>query len=263
MVAIVYLVAGMSSRYGNNIKQMAKIGPNNETLIEYSVKQALKNKFSKIVFITNKRTEYLFKNIFGQKYKSIPVLYVQQKYDENTRSRPWGTTDALCSIIDHINEPFIIVNGDDLYGDSSFKKGFQMMMNNDTNIIGCIRMDKILPIEDANRGVIFTKNGYVIGMKEMLKVNRINNPELLNEYGNVNFIGLQYSALKYIKMILDQFKNEHKGNKTIECLLPDSLNLLIENGILKMKYFEITEEILGITYPGDEIKVRNKIINKK
>ena len=87
MVVIVYMVAGMSSRFGGKPKQMARVGPNNETLIEYSVKQALKQDFSKLVFITNPKTESLFKNLFGTTYLNTPVMYIEQFYDKSKRQR--------------------------------------------------------------------------------------------------------------------------------------------------------------------------------
>jgi len=262
MVAIVYLVAGMSSRYGGNVKQMAKIGPNNETLIQYSVDQALINPFSKIIFITNHVTEHLYKNIFGDKYKEIPVLYIEQKYDNNIRTRPWGTTDALCCIHGYINEPFILVNGDDIYGENTFKKGFSLLNNG--NIIGCIKMSKSLPEnQQVNRGVIFVNETHVTGIKEMLKISRDNNPELLDEFANVNFIGLQPIVLDYLNNILTEFKENNKNHPDIECLLPDCINILIKENKLKLEYFEIENEILGVTYPGDEIIVKNLLKNNK
>ena len=102
MTVIVFLVAGMSSRFGGKPKPLAKIGHNNETLIEYSVNQAIINKFSKIIFVTNSKTEQDIKNLFSNKYKNIDVEYVQQKYDTNKRIRPCGTTDAICSIIKYV-----------------------------------------------------------------------------------------------------------------------------------------------------------------
>jgi len=178
MISIVFMVAGMSSRFGGNPKQMAKVGPNNETLIEFSVNQALRCNFNKLIFITNPKTESLFKNIFGNFYKNVPVLYVEQKYNKSIRKRPWGTTDAICSIIDIINEPFIMVNGDDLYGMSTFEKGFNMMQNKNINVIGGLKIINTLPEKgNVNRGVIFVNGNNVIGMKEMLNISKINNPE--------------------------------------------------------------------------------------
>lgn len=260
MVAIVYLVAGMSSRFNGRVKQMAIIGPNDETLIEYSVNQALTCPYSKLIFVTNSSTEYLFKNIFGSNYKNIPVEYVEQKYDKNKRERPWGTTDAVCSIINNINEPFIMVNSDDIYGINTFKKGFNLLNNSNKNIIGGIKMDKILSKDsEANRGVIYLNNNNVINIKEMLKISREKNPELLSTFASVNFIGLQPKALEHLNKLLLQFKELNKNDPKIECLLPDYLGLLIQEQKIEIQFFEIIDEILGITYPEDEIIIKKKI----
>lgn len=258
MISIVFMVAGMSSRFGGNPKQMAKVGPNNETLIEFSVNQALRCNFNKLIFITNPKTESLFKNIFGNFYKNVPVLYVEQKYNKSIRKRPWGTTDAICSIIDIINEPFIMVNGDDLYGMSTFEKGFNMMQNKNINVIGGLKIINTLPEKgNVNRGVIFVNGNNVIGMKEMLNISKINNPELHNELANVNFIGLQPSILNLLKAILEKFKLENKDDQKIECILPDNLDQLIKEKKLELQFFEITEKILGITNPEDEEILKN------
>jgi len=258
MISIVFMVAGMSSRFGGNPKQMAKVGPNNETLIEFSVNQALRCNFNKLIFITNPKTESLFKNIFGNFYKNVPVLYVEQKYNKSIRKRPWGTTDAICSIIDIINEPFIMVNGDDLYGMSTFEKGFNIMQNKNINVIGGLKIINTLPEKgNVNRGVIFVNGNNVIGMKEMLNISKINNPELHNELANVNFIGLQPSILNLLKAILEKFKLENKDDQKIECILPDNLDQLIKEKKLELQFFEITEKILGITNPEDEEILKN------
>ena len=96
----------------------------------------------------------------------------------------------------------------------------------------------------------------------MLNINKNSNPELLKEYGNVNFICMQPGILAELQDLLEKFKSINKNNRSIECLLPDSLNILIKNGKMDMKYFEITEDILGITHPGDEIVVANTIRSK-
>jgi choline kinase len=258
MVAIVYMVAGMSSRFGGRPKQMAKVGPDNETLIEYSVKQALKQNFSKLIFITNPKTEHLFKEIFGKEYLNRDVLYIEQYYDKKTRSRPWGTTDAICSMLGHINEPFIMVNGDDIYGEETFELGFNKMFEADKNIIGGLPVIKTIPEEgEVNRGVIMVNGNKVTGLREMLKISKTKNPELMNLLANVNFIGLQYNVLIQLNEILQKFKNENYNDPKIECLLPDNLNELIENKYIEMDFFEIQNEIIGLTNPEDEEIVRN------
>ncbi len=253
----------MSSRFGGKPKQMAIIGPNNETLIEYSVNQALNScKFEKIIFITNPKTEDLFKNLFKNIYKNTPIQYIQQKYDLNKRQRPWGTTDAICSVIDHIDQPFIMLNGDDIYGESTFKKGFELMKTPNINIIGGLKIINTLPDKGfVNRGVIFVSGKKVMGLKEMICISKADNPELHNELANVNFIGLQPFVLDKLKTILDKFKKLNENDPKIECLLPDNLNELIEMDIIEMEFFEITSEILGITNPGDDLILKKKLAN--
>ena len=261
MTVIVFMVAGMSSRFGGKPKQMAKVGPNNETLIEYSVNQALTCNFSKVIFITNPKTEKLFVDIFGNKYHNTPVEYIEQVYDKTKRLRPWGTTDAICSIT-NINEPFILLNGDDIYGVDAFKKGFQMMENNNTNIIGGLKIINTLPESGTvNRGVIFVNGNKVTGMKEMLNISKSANPELHNKLASVNFIGLQPNVLDLLRVILDKFKKDNPNDKKIECILPDNLNELIQTGLINMEFFEITDKILGITNPGDEDIVKQILLN--
>lgn len=256
MVAIVYMVAGMSSRFGGMPKQMAQIGPNHETLIEYSVNQALTQPFSELIFITNARTEYLFQEIFKNEYKNTNVKYIQQKYDVNTRSRPWGTTDAVCSLLDKINDSFILVNGDDIYGEPTFKTGFEKMQN-PINIIGGLSVKKTINNDgEVNRGILTIYENKVNKIEEKLNISRIKNPELMDQLANVNFIGLQYEILKDLKTILDDFKKTHENNAKIECFLTDNLNVLLENKKINIDFFEIKENIIGITNPEDAQKVK-------
>ena len=258
MVSLVYMVAGMSSRFGGRPKQMAKVGSNNETLIEYSVNQALKQKFKKIYFITNPKTEQLFRDIFKNKYHDIEVIYVEQKYDKVKRKKPWGTTDALCSLIGHIDNSFILLNGDDIYGESTFEIGYNMMVSKNINLVGGVPFLNSVPENGkVNRGIINVENGKVKDIKEVLDISRETHNDFFNKICNVNFIGLQVNILNMLNDILIKFKNDNKDDAKIECLLPDNLNELIQNNLMSMEYFEIKEKILGLTNPEDEEIVRN------
>jgi dTDP-glucose pyrophosphorylase len=120
-VAIVYLVAGISSRFGGKIKQFAVVGSNGETLIEYSMNQAIKAGFNKIIFIVGNSTEKPFKEKFKDSYKGIEIKYAHQLYDPKERDKPWGTCDAICSAKNLINGAFVVCNGDDIYGEKPFR----------------------------------------------------------------------------------------------------------------------------------------------
>jgi hypothetical protein len=259
---IVFMVAGMSSRYGGKLKQLAKVGKNGETLIEVSVNQALTSPFTKVIFITNELTEDKFKMVFGDTYKGLPVEYIRQEWDKSTRDRPWGTTGAVCSLVGKVDQPFILVNSDDLYGEETFRTGFSLLNETKNNIIGGCLLEKTMPKERetlVNRGVIRVHNETqkVIGIKEMLKISREKNPELLNKPASVNFLGLLPKTVGFLETILRDFQKEHATDRKIECLLPDNLDFLIKYNFITMDYFEIKNKIYGITYPGDEELIKS------
>ena len=265
---VVFMVAGMSSRFGGTPKQFAIIGnkETGETLIEYSVNQALKAaknicSINKIIFITNPKTEEQFKNLFNNELwmnSKTKFEYIQQDFDQATRMRPWGTCGAVCSLQGHVDQPFILLNGDDIYGEETFKKGYHMLLAEKNNIIGGCKMVNTLP-EDGlvNRGLIETNNeSYVTSMRELLKISKKENPELHDKLGNVNFIGLLPKTVELLTHILNRFKVEHKDDPKIECLLPDNLNELIQTKQITMKAFQIMNKIYGITHPGDDAILR-------
>ena len=259
---LVFMVAGMSSRYGGKLKQLAKVGKNGETLIEVSVNQALTSPFTKVIFITNELTEDNFKLVFGDTYKGLPVEYIRQEWDKSTRDRPWGTTGAVCSLVGKVDQPFILVNSDDLYGEETFRTGFSLLSETKNNIIGGCLLEKTMPKERetlVNRGVIRVHNETqkVLGIKEMLKISREKNPELLNKPASVNFLGLLPKTVGFLETILRDFQKEHATDRKIECLLPDNLDFLIKYNFITMDYFEIKNKIYGITYPGDEELIKS------
>ena len=96
-----------------------------------------------------------------------------------------------------------------------------------------------------------------MGIKEMLKISREKNPELLNKPASVNFLGLLPKTVGFLETILRDFQKEHATDRKIECLLPDNLDFLIKYNFITMDYFEIKNKIYGITYPGDEELIKS------
>lgn len=264
MTSVVFMIAGMSSRFGGSPKQLEKVGPNEETLIEYSVKQALKIPFEHIYFITNPKTEIFFREIFSTSYQSIPVTYIPQIYDTNKRKKPWGTSDAIASLVNHIkNEPCLILNGDDIYGEDTFYKAYKYIQKYPKdNIIGVIPLIRTLPKSGkVNRGIVNIQNDVdlkVISLEEKLNIS-IEQTEYHNMYTNVNCIYLQSKTIQYIASIVKKFKITHNYNNNIECLLPNDISSLIQENKIVMYAFEIPTNILGITNPGDEIQLRKHL----
>lgn len=276
-VSVVYMVAGMSSRFGGKIKQFAKVGPEGETLIEYSINQAINAGVNNIVFVVGEKTEQSFKEMFGNIYKEKKVFYAKQEFNSNERDKPWGTVDALVSAKSVVNGPFIVCNGDDIYGGESFKKLVDFLnateSDNLTATIG-YSLGKVIPENGkTNRGIFKIENGLVKNIKEVFDIEKNNLLEKgldENSLCSMNIFALQNETLGYLSEILDEFKATHKGDRKIECLLPVELSNLIECGKITMHIFSTNDNWFGVTNPEDEEKVRieleknnNGVIDKK
>jgi NDP-sugar pyrophosphorylase family protein len=268
-IAIVYMVAGLSSRFGGKIKQFARIGPNNETLIECSLNQALRSGFTRIVFIVGEKTEQPFKEMFGKEYKGIPVSYAFQKYDSSSRERPWGTTDALCSAKELLKCPFVVCNGDDLYGENSFRILIRHIKENpgSENATLGYRLKNVIPEHGkVNRGIFeINPDKTVRFLKEVFDIEKSN----LKEKGlsgddlcSMNCFAFSPRILDYLYEILKEFKEKNKGDRRIECLLPADIGRLIQKGKLKLKIYPTEDIWLGVTNPEDEALVKEKLKNK-
>lgn len=262
MVSIVYMVAGLSSRFGGKIKQFARVGPNNETLIELSMSQAISAGFDKIIFVVGEKTEQPFKEIFGNKYKGTPVFYAKQVFDISERDKPWGSADAVVSAKKVIGENFVVCNGDDLYGKKAFKSAFDFLKTNKTDCVAIgYTLGSVIPEKGStNRGIFSVdKNNYVISLEEILGIEK----EKLSEKSlsesdlcSMNLFGLRKEVLELLSKRLDNFKSSHKGDRKLECYLPVELSGLIKEGKVKMKLLPTQEQWFGVTNPEDEETIR-------
>ncbi len=259
-VAIVYPVAGLSSRFGG-IKQFAKVGPNGESLIEYSLNQALKAGFSKIVFIVGEKTEGLFKLIFRDNYKGVPVFYVLQSFDKNKRDKPWGTADALCCAKEVVDCGFVFCNGDDIYGENTFKILFEYLQErDDCATIGYKLVEGIPEKGSVNRGIFdVDEMGYVCKIVETFDIEN----GRLEECGvhkdsicSMNIFALHPNIFNVLNERLIKFKEDNKDDRRIEFLIPVEISKLIEEGFLKMNVCFTPDKWLGVTNPEDEEIVR-------
>jgi NDP-sugar pyrophosphorylase family protein len=267
MVSIVYMVAGMSSRFNGQIKQFAKIGPNDETLIEISLNQAKNAGFSKIIFVVGEKTFLSFKEKFKASYLGIPIFYAFQSFDPLLRDRPYGTVDALVSAKDLINEPFVVCNGDDIYGENSFKLIHDSLLNSNENFSVGYSLGLVLPdVGKTNRGIFkIDSTNFVISIDEIFDIekNNLNEKNLsFDSLCSMNLFGLQKNVLIYLKDVLDNFKFVNKDDRKIECLLPKELGNLIDSKKIKMKLLNTSDQWFGVTNPDDE-KVLREIFSKK
>jgi len=263
-IALVYMVAGISSRFLGKIKQFAVVGEKGETLIEHSLKQALPSGFSKIVFIVGNKTERPFKEKFLDFYKGIPVYYALQFYDETARERPWGTTDALCSAKPFLDCPFVICNGDDLYGETSFKILAEHLKRNNTCATVGFDIEAVLPEQGkVNRGIFQHNNNSITNLKEIIGIGKedIQSGKFdRNSLCSMNIFALHPGVLNELSVNLREFKEKNKDDKRIEALLPEDISYLIKQNKISMKLYLTPDLWLGVTNPGDEEIVKRKLL---
>lgn len=265
-IAIVYMIAGMSSRFGGKIKQFAKVGPNDETLIECSLKQSLPAGFTKIIFVVGNKTEIPFKEKFGNSFNGIPVLYAKQEFNENERDRPWGTCDALCSIKEIIDCPFVVCNGDDLYGENSFKILFDYLNSKNSSATLGFELGKVVPNKGAvNRAIYsFNKDRNVLDLKETIGIekNKFKEMNFSNEtLCSMNIFALTKEIMPKLKKRLNEFKSLHLNDRKIECYLPVEISELIKKKELTLKLLITPDEWMGVTNPEDEPLLKAKLAN--
>jgi len=266
-LAVLYPVAGMSSRFGGRMKWLIKVGPMGESLIEYSVNQALSAGFNKIIFIVSEQTEPYFKEIFGESYNGAKVYYAFQEFDKVARDCPWGTVDALCSGLSLIDCPTVFCNGDDIYGEDTFRIIAEHFRNGGLEDVAVgYKLLNVLPDEGrVNRGCFKFEDNYVKDLQEIFNVEKGNLAEKgLNEDSliSMNIFGFMPETVKKLNERLVEFKEENKDSRDAECLLPNEVGGLVKGG-LRMKVYPTPCKWHGVTNLEDEHVVRAVLVKER
>jgi len=264
--SVVYLAAGMSSRFGGRIKQFARVGPNRETLIEYSVNQAIAAGFKRIVFIVGEMAFEPFKNKFGFSYKGIPVFYAKQVFDKSVRDKPWGTCDALVSARNVLTDKFVICNGDDIYGTRAYKLLLEHLKKEQDEAIVAYPLIQTLPERGSvSRGLIKKENDFLLDIDERLGLEKSNLPGDVdnNSLASMNLFGLHLKTVYLLEESLKIFKERYKNERKKECFLPVEISNLVRQGKIKVEVYLSKERWLGITNPEDEYSVKETLSNQQ
>ncbi|MFA6270160.1 MAG: sugar phosphate nucleotidyltransferase [Candidatus Paceibacterota bacterium] len=265
-ISLVYMVAGVSSRFGGRIKAFAQVGPNGETLIEYSLGQALPIGFTKIVFIVSPLTAEPFKALFGDNYKGVPVQYALQSFDPDKRDRPWGTAQAISTLKSHVSDSFVVCNGDDIYGDEAFRILYNHLENKvGATTVGYKLIDNLSVKGTSNRGIIkCAENGKVLSIEEVLEID----PQNLEVKGlkpddlaSMNFFGFENSIIDVLAKRFEDFKLQNSNDRKVEIFLPTEVSDMIQKGELEMIAYPANGKTIGLTYPEDEVLVKKLLSN--
>ena len=277
------MAAGMGSRYGG-LKQLDAIGPSGETIIDYSVYDAIKAGFTKVVFIIRKDFEQEFKSKITDKYEGqIQVEFAFQDLndlpDEFTcpegREKPWGTGHAILSARDVINEPFVAINGDDFYGRESFKvvADYYRKGANSFSMVA-FKLDKTLSsFGGVTRGLCTVndeKLNTVIETADLEKtdygVSSNRDIELDgSEPVSMNVWGFTPILFKYLEEKFVEFLSENGTEMKSEYLIPSVVNELIQSGQETVHVLRSGATWFGVTYKEDKPYVEGeieKLVNK-
>ena len=282
-ITLLIMAAGMGSRYGG-LKQLDAIGPSGETIIDYSVYDAIKAGFTKVVFIIRKDFEQEFKSKITDKYEGqIQVEFAFQDLndlpDEFTcpegREKPWGTGHAIFSARDVINEPFVAINGDDFYGRESFKvvADYYRKGANSFSMVA-FKLDKTLSsFGGVTRGLCTVndeKLNTVIETADLEKtdygVSSNRDIELDgSEPVSMNVWGFTPILFKYLEEKFVEFLSENGTEMKSEYLIPSVVNELIQSGQETVHVLRSGATWFGVTYKEDKPFVEGeieKLVNK-
>jgi len=273
---LLILAAGMASRYGS-MKQIDGFGPNNETIIDYSIYDAIKAGFGKVVFII--KEEYLedFKAIFEPKLKGkIETDYVFQNFDlkqfgieeEIYREKPWGTAHAILAARHAIKEPFCVINADDYYGFDAFKKMVDFLNDeaNDSNyaIIGYQIGKTLSDFGSVSRGVCKTNDaGYLEEITERTQVYKKGDAIVYEENGteyplgydtpvSMNFWGFTPAVFELTEKLFKIFALENKEKPKAEFFIPLIGENLVKTDTASFKVIPTDNQWFGVTYKEDK-----------
>ena len=280
---LVIMAAGIGSRFGGGIKQLEPVGPGGEIIMDYSIYDALKAGFNKIVFIIRRDLEKDFKEIIGRRIEKIAhVEYAYQELDDlpegfekpAERKKPWGTGQAVLSAKAVVDGPFLVINADDYYGKESFQKVHDYMVNQmkedsgvyDLCMSGFMLANTLSENGGVARGVCrVNDDGYLETVTETFDIKREGDGlTAADEQGNpvkvdinchvsMNMWGIPASFLGELEKGFPEFLAGLKeGDIKAEYLLPKIIDKLVAEGKATVKVLETSDKWFGVTYREDK-----------
>ena len=273
-ITLVVMAAGMGSRFGG-LKQIEPIGKNGEVLLDFSVYDAVKAGFTKVVFVIKHAIEDDFKAMVGKRIaKRVKVEYVFQETDAlpegytcpDDRTKPWGTAHAILCCKDVVKEPFAVVNADDFYGRSAFIKMAQILKSDtaDYCMVGFRLQNTLTENGYVTRGVCETENGELRSVTERTKISDCKYTEddgkswtALDPQTvvSMNLWGFRPDIFGYIEDGFKVFLNERINEPKSEYYLPSVVSSLIESGEKSVKVLVAEDKWYGVTYKEDKQNV--------
>ena len=280
------LAAGMGSRYGG-LKQIDGLGPSGETIMDYSVYDALRAGFGKVVFVIRKDFEEAFRKAVISKYADkVPCEVCFQSVDSvpegctynPERTKPWGTNHAVLMAKDLIKEPFAVINADDFYGRESFQvlADYLKSVEGTTGkycMVGYRVANTLSENGSVSRGVCATdENGYLTDVVERTKIEKVGDKIIYTEDGvdteispnspvSMNMWGFTPEYFDYVEKAFVEFLQARGQELKSEFYIPTLVNDMIRSGKATCKVLDTTSKWFGVTYAEDRPQVVMKINN--
>lgn len=276
---LIIMAAGIGSRFGTGIKQLAKMGNNGEVIMDYSIYDAIEAGFKKVVFIIRKDIEEEFKEVIGDRIsKQIEVEYVYQSVDDlpegfeaNGRKKPWGTGQAVLCCKDVVKDPYVIINADDYYGKQAFKLLHDFLVNtpNEDNgvytmgMAGFILKNTLSENGTVTRGLckkdaddmlteVYETHEICKDADGKMHCKEADVAEWITEDLNVS-MNMWAGFPEFIDYLEDGFVEflSNLQSDTDEYLLPNIIDKLLKKQKATVKVLETTDKWIGITYKED------------
>jgi UTP-glucose-1-phosphate uridylyltransferase len=275
---LLVLAAGIGSRYGG-LKQIDPIGPGGETIIDYSVFDALRAGFGKLVFVIRRDIEEQFKQLIGSRFeRRVAVEYVLQELDKlpsgfsvpPNRRKPWGTAHAVLMGADVIRESFAAINGDDFYGMNSFQLLSRHLASGspDYAMVGFVLKNTLSEFGSVARGVCqTTADDYLQSVVELTRIERDGDaakytdasgqvhPLTGDEVVSLNLWGFSPGIFEHLRRELVSFLNQRGQDEKAEFFIPTVVNTLVDSGQARLRVLRTPDSWFGVTYREDRPRV--------
>lgn len=280
-MTLVIMAAGMGSRFGG-LKQIEPMDEYGNFIIDYSIYDAIKVGYDKVVFIIKKENYDIFRETIGKRIEDkIKVDYVFQELTDlpegyecpKERVKPWGTGHAILSCRDVVKEPFTIINADDFYGLDAYKKASSFIKENtsDYAMTGYLVKNTVSTNGKVKRGVCAVKDGYVDSLIES-EIECVNDKYIAsplngnesfyvngNDIVSMNMFTFTPNIFEFLKKEFPKFLDENIDNLKSEFLMPDLVFKQIKTENIKLRALSTDAKWLGVTYKEDKDIVVNSL----
>ncbi len=280
---LLVMAAGMGSRYGS-LKQIDQFGPSGETIIDYSIYDAIRAGFGKVIFVIRESIEADFKEIFYGKFSDkIAIDYVLQELNRvpqgvkvpAERQKPWGTGHAVLVAAHKVKEPFAVINADDYYGQQAFQlmADFLSQLDHEEHALVGYQLSNTLSEHGyVSRGICeVDEEGYLSSVTERTHISRKADGKIVyqeddqeveltgNEIGSMNLMGFTPQVFTQFEASFKAFMRENSQQLKNEFYLPSVVNEIITSGQAKVKVLETDDKWFGVTYPEDKAIAQQKL----